>query len=33
LEDIRVRYGSGELLSGEVKMTLIKIMQDFTKKM
>lgn len=33
LEDIRVRYASGELLSGEVKMTLIKIMQDFTKEM
>lgn len=26
LEDIRVRYGSGELLSGEVKMTLVKVM-------
>jgi len=31
LEDIRVRYGKGELLSGEVKMELIKIMQDYTK--
>ena len=31
LEDIRVRYASGELLSGEVKLELIKIMQAFTK--
>ena len=31
LEEIRVKYGKGELLSGEVKMELIKIMQDFTK--
>lgn len=30
LEDIRVRYGSGELLSGEVKALLIKVMQEFT---
>ena len=29
LEDIRVRYGSGELLSGEVKMELVKVMQEF----
>lgn len=29
LEDIRVRYGKGELLSGEVKAVLIKIMQEF----
>lgn len=33
LEEIRVKYGKGELLSGEVKMELIKIMQDFTKVM
>ena len=31
LEDIRVRYGSGELLSGEVKQELIKVMQEFVK--
>ena len=31
LEDIRVRYGSGELLSGEVKMELVKVMQEFVK--
>ena len=31
LEDIRVRYGSGELLSGEVKMELVKVMQAFVK--
>ena len=31
LEDIRVRYGSGELLSGEVKAELIKVMQEFVK--
>lgn len=29
LEDIRVRYGKGELLSGEVKAVLIKLMQEF----
>ena len=33
MEEIRVKYGKGELLSGEVKMELIKIMQDFTKKL
>ena len=33
LEEIRVKYGKGELLSGEVKMELIKIMQDFTKQL
>lgn len=26
LEDIRVKYGSGELLTGEVKATLIKVL-------
>ena len=29
LEDIRVRYGKGELLSGEVKKELISVMQVF----
>ena len=29
LEDIRVKYAKGDLLSGEVKMTLIKIIQAF----
>ena len=29
LEDIRVRYGKGELLSGEVKALLIGVMQEF----
>ena len=33
LEEIRVKYGKGELLSGEVKMELIKLMQDFTKSL
>ena len=33
LEDIRVRYAKGELLSGEVKTELIKVMQVFCKNM
>ena len=32
LEEIRVKYGKGELLSGEVKAELIQVMQQFTKK-
>ena len=28
-----MRYGSGELLSGEVKAVLIKVMQEFTKNL
>jgi tryptophanyl-tRNA synthetase len=31
LEEIRVKYSSGEYLSGEIKLELIKIMQDITK--
>lgn len=31
LADIKVRYAKGELLSGEVKAVLIKVLQDFTK--
>lgn len=31
LEDIRVKYGSGELLSGEVKAILVKLLQDWLK--
>ena len=31
LAKIKVKYASGELLSGEVKLELIKIMQAFTK--
>lgn len=33
LEDIRVRYGKGELLSGEVKALLISTMQEFVKQL
>ena len=33
LEEIRVKYGAGELLSGEVKLELIKIMQVFVKEL
>ena len=33
LEEIRVKYGKGELLSGEVKAELIQVMQQFTKGM
>ena len=33
LEDIRVRYAKGELLSGEVKNTLIQVMQAFVKQL
>ena len=29
LEEIRVKYSSGEMLTGEVKQELIKVMQDF----
>jgi hypothetical protein len=29
LEDIRVRYSSGEMLTGEIKAELIKVMQEF----
>ena len=31
LEDIRVKYGKGEMLTGEVKARLIKCLQDFVK--
>ena len=31
MEEIRVAYAKGDLLSGEVKAVLIKVMQDFTK--
>ena len=31
LEDIRVKYSSGEMLTGEVKTILIKCLQDFVK--
>jgi len=31
LEEIRAAYAKGDLLSGEVKAVLIKVMQDFTK--
>lgn len=33
LEDIRVRYAKGELLSGEVKNVLIQVMQAFVKQL
>jgi len=33
LEDIRVKYAKGDLLSGEVKALLIKTMQDFVKQL
>ena len=29
LEEIRVKYSSGEMLTGEIKQELIKIMQEF----
>lgn len=32
LEEIRVKYGKGELLTGEVKKILIKVMQDMVQR-
>ena len=33
LEDIRVRYSKGEMLTGEIKAELIKIMQVLVKEL
>ena len=32
LEEIRVKYSKGDMLTGEVKQVLIKVLQDFVKE-
>jgi len=32
LEDIRVKYSKGEMLTGEVKAVLIEVIQKFLKE-
>lgn len=32
LEEVRVKYSKGEMLTGEVKQLLIKVLQEFVKE-